>query len=143
MKIKTLRFGEIEFDNSKVIVFKDGLPGLNNLNEFIIFEQPGSNGLFYWLQAVKDEEIALLLTKPSLITQYSIDRELVKNKFNLEQTEVFTTVNLPEDFTQATTNLRAPILIDLKSKKGKQLILTDENLSMKYSLYNPEIKREE
>lgn len=51
--------------------------------------------------------------------------------------ETFCIVTLGKSATDATMNLRGPLLIDMKKKIGKQIVKTEEY----YSLHHPLIRK--
>jgi flagellar assembly factor FliW len=146
MELKTARFGALEVKEEKIITFPQGIPGFEHLTKYILLEEPDTNGAFYWLQSVEDGDISLLLTRPYLFTDYKVqlDRELLEDIGIKEegQGEVFTVVNVPDDFHKATTNLMAPIILNSETMKGKQVILTDTNWPIKYPLFSQEKRAE-
>ncbi|SHK14122.1 flagellar assembly factor FliW [Anaerobranca californiensis DSM 14826] len=146
MELNTARFGKLEVKGEKIITFPQGIPGFENLTKYILLEEPDTNGAFYWLQSVEDGDISLLLTRPYLFTDYQIqlDRELLEDiGITAEgQGEVFTVVNVPDDFQRATTNLMAPIILNSDTMAGKQIILTDSHWPIKFPLF-PQLQKAE
>jgi flagellar assembly factor FliW len=49
---------------------------------------------------------------------------------------IYNVVVIPEDIKQMRANLRAPIVINPATKKGKQVILDNEEYEMKYRIYD-------
>ena len=43
MIVETARFGSVEVDEDKVILFEDGLPGFESLTKYIILSPPEPN----------------------------------------------------------------------------------------------------
>lgn len=139
MELHSPRLGKIQINEDKIITFSDGIPGFESLTKFIMIEEPETNGAFHWLQSIEDASISLLITIPTLFLDYTIevDSELLEDiGINQEQSgEIFTVVNLPEDFSKATTNLMAPVILNSETMQGKQLILTQSPWSMKHPLF--------
>ena len=44
-------------------------------------------------------------------------------------------VVLPEDIQQTRVNLKAPVIINVEKKLGKQIIQNDDSLPVRYYLY--------
>ena len=63
MKVRTSRFGEVEIDPSRLLVFPHGLLGFARFRTFALL-QPDDRGVFYWLQSVEDPELAFVVTDP-------------------------------------------------------------------------------
>ena len=53
MKLTTVRFGEIDIDESRIFDFVLPLIGFDMLKKFVILE-PNKETLFKWLQSVED-----------------------------------------------------------------------------------------
>jgi flagellar assembly factor FliW len=72
MLIET-RFGTSEADEKKIIRFPSGLPGFENLREFIIIEV-GNTKPIYWLQSTEDKQIALpVIISFAILDDYDIN----------------------------------------------------------------------
>lgn len=140
MKVKTSRFGEIEVEEKNILDFKQGLLAFDHLRKFLLLDIP-ENPAFKWLQSLEDPEITFLLVDPFLIkTDYSLElADSLQDELQIEKEEdvlVYTTVTVPKSgFKDATTNLVGPIIINWKKKRGKQVILEQEGLSIKYPLF--------
>ena len=59
-KIKTLRFGELEEDESKIIHFAQGMPAFEGEHEFVLI-LPDMDSPYVFLQSVQTPELALIL----------------------------------------------------------------------------------
>ncbi|QNO14474.1 flagellar assembly protein FliW [Alkalicella caledoniensis] len=142
MELKSARLGTLEINEDKIITFPEGIPGFENLTKYIIIEEPETGGAFHWLQSVEDGDISLLLTRPTLFTDYTIEveKEILADIGITEENvgETLTVVTLPEDFSKATTNLMAPVILNSETMQGKQVILTESKWSMKHPLFPAE-----
>lgn len=124
----------------KIIFFQSGLPGFENLSQFVLISLEG-NQIFWWLQSVQQPEIALLVVNPFIFfSDYSFDlpeaiaKEIELDKF--EEALVLTTVTVTgDDLSKVTTNLVGPVIINTKSGKGKQVILEDSSYNIKQPLF--------
>ena len=140
MELVTKYHGIIEYSSEDVIVFNKGLPGFKELKNFIIFPLE-KNKVFSILHSVEDTEIGLILVSPfNVIKDYefkipdSYIKELVIAK--PEEVLVLTTVTLSSNIENITTNLKAPIIINIKEKLGEQLILDNDKYKIKEPLFN-------
>ncbi|MDE6181659.1 MAG: flagellar assembly protein FliW, partial [Eubacteriales bacterium] len=61
MAIKTKFFGELEIDENKLIIFKEGIPGFENLTKFLFMTDNDENSPFCWLQSIEDLDIVFTL----------------------------------------------------------------------------------
>lgn len=127
-KIITSRFGEIEYNNEDVLYFEDGLIGFENFKEFILITHKG-NTLFTWLQSKDEGALAFLLCDPfAFYPEYDIeipDEDEKKLKIqDIKDILIFTTTSIPKNAPRdATINLLAPIIVNIKEKIGRQVIL--------------------
>ncbi|SDJ91159.1 flagellar assembly protein FliW [Natronincola ferrireducens] len=137
MKLNTRHFGEIEIDESKILFFSDGIPGFEDLTQYIILHNPDEETPFHWLQAIEDGDLAFVIVNP-FIFKANYDFEIPKNiieKLEIKSPEdvsVFAIVIIPEDISKMTANLRAPIIINTANNKAKQIMLDDEAYHTKH-----------
>lgn len=130
MKINTKFFGELEVDEKDIIAFGEGILGFPKLNEyFMIYD--GSNEYFNYLQAIDDKNVCFIITSPFLIApDYSIDinDEIIEKLEIKEEKEVmlYSIVTIPEDVKLMTANLRAPLIINARNRKGLQEVIDNE-----------------
>lgn len=127
-KLQTLRFGEIEYDEDKVLHFPVGLIGFENFKKFILLPHKGDSP-FQWLQSQEDENLAFLVVDPfAFCPEYDFEIPDEDEKdLNLQEVKnmlVLTTAAVPPQTPKdITTNLLAPIVINTKENRGKQIIL--------------------
>ncbi|AOY78275.1 flagellar assembly protein FliW [Clostridium formicaceticum] len=135
--MNTKHFDEIEVDENKILDFSDGIPGFEALTKFVIIHNPEEEVPFQWLQSVEDTDLAFVIVNP-FIFRSDYDFEIPKStleKLQIQSPEdvsVFTIVIIPEDIKKMTANLRAPIIINTKNNKAKQIVLDDENYHTKH-----------
>lgn len=137
MKLQTRNFGEIEIDENKKIVFKEGLPGLEALREFILIEDNESS--FCYLQSIEKGEIAFTIIDPLVIkSDYApYIKECYFEKLGGGQTQEFTMysiVTLRNPIEETTVNLQAPLLIHTDKRIGVQAIVEDKNYKVRHKL---------
>lgn len=122
--INTVHFGEIEVPKENVIVFQDGLIGFDELKEFIIISDQESEP-FKWLTSIDNPAIGFPLIDPWLVIgNYNPGRS-----FDPNESVVLTVVTLSDAQNNMTVNLKAPVFIDIKENKGKQIILPNDKYS--------------
>ncbi len=142
MKLKTKHFGELEISEDIIINFEEGIPGFPNTKHFVILEEPeevilGHSEVFYWLQSVEETDVSLIimdLTKVMPDYNPLINTEEIKSLGSIE-TEVFYFYNvvvLPDEIEKMSVNLRAPIVINDRLKKGKQVLSENDGYPIRY-----------
>ena len=134
MQIQTSRFGTVTISNDDLLLFPEGILGFNDLRNFVLLEDP-SDEIFAWLQSCENPGIAFPVLEPELFTTaYSVT--LSKSDLEAlglrEQTgfRVFTIVTIPEDPINMTANLKAPLVINVKKRVGRQCVLQDNKLAI-------------
>lgn len=139
MKINTTRFGELEVEKKDIITFKEGLLGFEHLKRFFIVD-PGDQTLILWFQSIDDEKTAFPIIEPKIFQpDYSVKllpAEL--QSLNLEtvtEASVYTILTIPKAVTEMSANLKAPIIINNKTKEARQIVLQDSKLEVRYPMY--------
>ncbi len=140
MKVKTRDFGEIEVDDRAVIRFEDGLPGFPEEKELFLIEDDEDNTI-KWLQSVNNEETVFpVMDVYQVCPEYNPLAEKDElddiGSINEECLEIVNILTVPEDFKRMSVNLRAPIVINHKTKKGKQIILNNDDYEVRHFLYD-------
>jgi flagellar assembly factor FliW len=138
MKINTKYHGIREYEDKDIITFKKGLPGFEDLRGFIIFPVE-ENEVFSILHSIEDEKIGFVVISPFyVIKDYEInlsddciDELKIKSP---EDVMLLNTVTLNSDINKITTNLKAPIIINIKTKLGEQIILENDDYLIKQPL---------
>ncbi|SDM43268.1 flagellar assembly factor FliW [Psychrobacillus sp. OK028] len=138
MKLKTAYMGEVEIDSSNILKFEHGIPGFESEKEFVLIPIE-DNEEFTVLQSVQTEALAFIVTNPYNITiDYNIElEEATVHALQIEQEKevaVFAIVSLKETIAESTVNLKAPIIFNTSNKKAKQVILNNEEYSIRQLL---------
>ncbi len=139
MKIKTTRFGELEVDKKDVIEFSEGLLGFEQHKRFFIVD-PGDQTLILWLQSMDDSSVAFPVIEPKIYQpNYSVKLLPVElNSLqleNLSNASVYTILTIPQNITEMSANLKAPIIINNKTKQARQIVLQDSKLEVRQKMY--------
>lgn len=142
MKINTKNFGEIVIDESKLIVFKNGIIGYPHLVRFSLIhdEEQGDNAGIRWLQSVEEPEFALPVMNPLLVSEgYNpkIEDDLLK-PLCIEKTDdmlVLVTVTVPKDIEKMSVNLSGPIVINAEKRLASQIIIENDKYPVRYPIY--------
>lgn len=141
MKAKTRLFGEIEIADDKLITLENGMIGLPEMQKFaLIFdEEKEDQGKIKWFQSMDDPETAFPVIDPMLIQEDyapTVNDELLRplGELTPENTFVLSTVTVPKNIEEMSINLKAPIIINMDTHKGAQIIVEDE-FPVKYKIY--------
>lgn len=140
MTITTKLFGEIEVDEDKKITFSQGIIGFPDIKDFLLIHDSESNGSIRWMQSIQEPAFAMPVMDPLVVkSDYNpcIEDELLKPLGDVkeENTLVLVTLTVPHEVENMTVNLKAPIIINGENRQAAQLIIDDEQYSVKYPIY--------
>ena len=144
MKLKTAYMGEVVIDSSKIIKFEHGIPGFEDENEFVLLPIE-ENSIFQVLQSVNTEGIAFIITSPYAVTK-NYNFELDESTLDVldikseNEVAVFAIVSLKETLANSTVNVKAPIILNTTNNKAKQVILDNNEYSIRHQLSLESIK---
>lgn len=136
MLVETSRFGKVEVDDDRVIVFEKGLLGFGGFKRFVLL-QPNDEGYFFWLQSAESPDLAFVVTDPSLfVPEYVVplrsDQMTDLGLSRVEDAQVFVIVN--KRANTLTGNLQGPLVINTTTRTGEQLVLSDRRFHTRVTL---------
>lgn len=139
MVIQTSRFGPVSLQTEDVIDFPEGILGFNDLRKFVLLDDPNDE-IFAWLQSCEIPQIAFPVLEPELFAQ---NYQLTLTKHDLEslglQTQekirAFAIITIPDEPTQMTANLKAPVVINIEKRTARQIVLQDNNLAIREPIF--------
>ncbi len=136
MIINTSRFGPLEVDDQRLIMFEQGVLGFPEQNTYALV-QTGENSGFYWLQAVDRPDLVFIVCDPRLfVTDFRAPiRAAELASIGLDSpdgAQVFVIVNKVDDML--TGNLQGPLVINVQTRAGRQLVLSDKRYSTRHPL---------
>ena len=129
-----------------MITFPHGIPGFENDREFALISIDGE-GPFYYLHAVRNPDLCLVLAVPFVFfPDYELEialesqegREISKIlgiENSQQELAVFTVLTIPQDFTDTTANLMAPVIVNPKTRKGLQYVPADSRYRTKHRIF--------
>ena len=137
MEIFTTRFGTLDVEADDLIHFPKGLLGLAQCRDWVLLADT-QNDAVAWLQSVDRAEIALGVVSPRrFLSSYQmrvVGRELEPLKLErIQAARVLVVVSKNEGLI--TLNLKAPLVINLDRRLGRQVIANGE-LPVQYELGN-------
>ncbi|MCY6959547.1 flagellar assembly protein FliW [Clostridium brassicae] len=144
MRLNTKYHGVHEYEEKDVFTFKKGIPSFENLTKFIIFPVE-ENEIFSVLHSIEDNEVGFIIMSPFDVLEsyeFKLDDELIK-RLNIQKAEDVVTISivtLNSKVEHITTNLRAPIIINIKEKLGEQIILNNEKYMIKHPLFKEDVQ---
>jgi flagellar assembly factor FliW len=140
MRIDTVRFGAVDVDEKKLILFENGIPGLEEYRKYALLQFEESYPII-WLQSVDDGAVCLpVLDTFAVLTGYAfdIDDNDVK-ELGLggpEELHVVSVLVIPDDIQRMTVNLAAPIIINTASGKARQIMLSGGDYNVRAPIFS-------
>jgi flagellar assembly factor FliW len=136
MIIDTSRFGPLEVDGGRLIRFAKGILGFPDEHEYALIQTAEESG-FYWLQAVHRPDLAFVVCDPRLfVSDYVVPVKLEDlSQIGLSDpssAQVFAIVNKVDHML--TGNLQGPLVINIETREGRQLVLSDRRYSTRHPL---------
>ena len=144
MRVQTKWFGEIEVSDEKIIAFEKGIIGFEDWKKYtLVYDAEKEEDVsIVWLQAVDEPTLALPIMKPEIVYEaYDpiVEDEIINSLGeNIKDAElmVFCALTVPQDLTKMTINLKAPIIINVDTMKGVQLIADNSDYQVRYPIYD-------
>ena len=121
-----------------IISFPAGLIGFSHLHSFCLYE-PSESYPLKFLQSIEQPEISFTCIDVAAIKmdyEFVLDEEEAAT-LALEKPGdalVLALVVIPEDPRQMTANLAGPLVINIQTRKGRQVILNIERYALKYPI---------
>lgn len=139
MIISTSRFGKVDLKQEDVLTFPEGMLGFADLRKFALLDDPNDE-IFAWLQSCEEPHIAFPVLEPELfMTNYKAnlnkgDMEALKLP-SQDKARYFSIVTIPDDPTLMTANLKAPIVVNVEARTGRQCVLQDNHLAIREPIF--------
>ncbi|GAM11994.1 flagellar assembly protein FliW [Mesobacillus selenatarsenatis] len=139
MKIATKYHGEVDINPNEILTFEKGIPGFLDEKEFILLPLSDDN-TFNVLQSLSASELAFIISNPfNFFREYDFKLEdSVVNELDLDSEKdvlVYSILTVQDPFEKTTANLQAPVIINSKNRKAKQVILHNEEFSTKHPIF--------
>jgi flagellar assembly factor FliW len=128
MQITTTHFGPVEIDVDDILLFPRGVIAFEDCRHWVLLSDQ-ENPALAWLQSVSRSEVALPVVSPRrLAPGYSLHvgrGQLLPLEFSqFDQAYVLAVVSQSDG--DLTLNLKAPLIINLDRRLGRQVVATDE-----------------
>ena len=142
MTTETRLFGKIDISEDRIITFTTGMMGFEDYKKYtLISDAENENGSIMWLQSLEEPELAFPVIDPvKIMPEYSpsVSDELLEplGEADDEDFYILSVITVPSDLTKMTANLKAPVIINLKSMKGCQVIVNNDEYKVRYNVYD-------
>lgn len=122
-----------------IITFEEGILGFEDIKQYLLYQEEESK-VIWSLQAANADTPSFVVIDPFSIVenycpvlsdedlQYFGENDLVNLCF-------LCVAAIKPDLTDSVANLKAPIVIDAKTNKAKQIIMNDSEYPIRYKLF--------
>ena len=128
MQIGTSRFGNVEIEVDDVLLFPSGVVGYEECRHWVLLGD-SENECIGWLQCVSGPDLAMPVVSPR---RFLPDYQVRVGKSQLDPLQLASTDHafvlaiISKNNEDLTLNLKAPIIINLDQRVGRQVITNDD-----------------
>lgn len=143
MKANTKFFGEVDIADDKVLEFPNGIIGFENLRKFaIIYDiDKGPEVNLSYLQSLEEPLLAIPAVNPLVVLDNY--NPMIEDSFlepldnpGEEDLMVLLAMTVPPDLTKMTVNMKAPFIINTRTRKGGQIIVENSDYKVRFPVYD-------
>ncbi len=144
MQINTKYFSMIDYTEEEVVHFPSGIIGFEVFKDYIIIQFDKDNESLFCLQSTEEPALAFVALK---IANYIPDypqtiADMTDTMTSLEECLIYTICVIHEPISESTTNLKCPVVVNIKTHEGTQMILEKPEFVFKFP-FSKLIKTEE
>ena len=131
----------IPVSDDNIFTFPDGVPAFEDYRQFIVYYDTEMQPFFFMKSIGISPEISFVCIDPFLVCpEYQIriersDLQALRLKRG-EDAFVFSIVTVSDNPCDITTNLKGPVVINMKNKQGRQLICEGAQHDVKYRVWD-------
>jgi flagellar assembly factor FliW len=146
MNVASTRFGTFDVPNESLLTFPSGLLGFPEWTSYVILDHD-TNAPFKWLHCTEEASLAFVVIDPALFNQNYQVTISPEARFEVEGNEtdelsLAVILTIPSDDPSAmTANLRGPLLMNLRTRRCKQLVLS-EDYPTRYPVFSTQTQTE-
>jgi len=134
MKIETSRFGPIDVQDDQQITFVQPIIGFHELLRFALVD---TGGFVKWLQSLDDGNVVFPVVDPFAVKpDYEIElpssEAAMLDVDDVADVQLWCITVLSDRPGEVRANLKAPIVINRRTRTAKQVVLPDNSLPIRY-----------
>ncbi|MBC7230043.1 MAG: flagellar assembly protein FliW [Actinobacteria bacterium] len=138
LRYESAKLGSIEYGEEQVISFVEGILGFPAYREFVLLEH--RQGPFMWLQSLEEPSLAFLVADPwNFFPDYApeipdedVEALELEEPYNFS---VFCFVTVPERVEMTSVNLKGPTVVNLNTRRAKQVVLLNPEYTTRHYLF--------
>jgi flagellar assembly factor FliW len=142
MNVETTRFGTLTVTPDARIYFPEGLLGFGAYREYVTVPVGPAPGPLMWLQSCQMPELAFVICRAeAIVRDYGAavlnararaDDLAAIELAGVDEAAVYLVVH--RDRGGLVANLRGPLVVNRERRLGKQLVINDERVPLRYTL---------
>ena len=131
MEFSSTRFGTLEVPDTSILTFPSGILGFPDWTRYVILDYD-TDAPFKWLHCIEESNLAFVILDPALFhANYRVEitaEALAEVKGTAADALTLAVIlTIPsEDPGRITANLRGPLLMNPRTRRCKQLVLTED-----------------
>lgn len=136
--VQSTRFGQLEVAADTIITIPSGLIGFPSHSDFVMIEhrQP-----FCWLHSTQDPNLAFVVIDGAEFGEnYQLEPPIGDKDCDIQKDDeyaILVVVTVRTDPGDTTANLKAPVFVNLRNRRGVQVIFDNPNLTTRFPLFAP------
>ena len=142
IKISSTRFGELEVPSSSVISLVGGIIGFAGLSRYVLLDY---NPPFSWLHSVEQSDLAFVVVNGGEFGEdYRFTLPMGDPDLDLKESDlpaIMNLVSVRSDPKLTTVNLKAPIIVNPRVMRGKQIVLDNPRFPVRLPLWQEDEKK--
>lgn len=128
MHINTKRFGTLEIESDDILLFSAGLVGFEECRHWVLLADQ-ANEAVAWLQCITHADVGVPVTSPRRFLDSYVVRVSPSQLETLrldESDATFVLTIISRNGEHLTANLKAPLLVNLTRRVGRQVVVNDD-----------------
>jgi flagellar assembly factor FliW len=134
--IESSRFGELEVAADSIITIPSGLIGFPGHTDFVMIEHKHP---FCWLHSTQDPGLAFVVIDGAEFGEnYQLEPPYGDKDAQIQREDeyaILVVVTVRSNPADTTANLKAPVFVNLKNRRGVQVIFDDPGLTTRFPLF--------
>lgn len=128
-----------ETTENPVIHFSEGVLGFEDVKDYLLYHED-ENNMIWSLQAAYDSYPSFIVVDPfTIVSDYSplLSKEDCDyfGETNMKNLCFLVIAAIKQELTESVCNLKAPIVINVNTRKAKQIIMDDSEYPIRYKLF--------
>jgi flagellar assembly factor FliW len=139
LTFKSTRFGEFTVPVETLISIPSGIIGFPHTSKFVMLDHKHP---FSWLHSTEDPNLAFVVVDGfEFGQQFDVKPPLGDKDTDLKADDeyaILIIVTVRSDPRLTTANLKAPVFVNMRNRKGVQIIIDDPRYSTRFPLWSDE-----